>query len=256
MGPFLHQAVRLSLAITAAFVWNCLVWFAIDSGFVFNECGLQRGIEGSPLSVFVDLNAVCAEAHTWQSAPGLYWAVGCWTVFGGWLLFAWLLARPFRFGEADVQETSAKGAVVYGGSLVLGVAASLVLLAVVVTVPDAKEVLAPVWLYRTEGFERGVVLLELVLLGPVMEELVFRGYLWRFFERAWGGVTAITLTTVLFTMSHGAGALGVVVLALWCAFLRARFGRTMNCIQAHVVYNAVVVATLLGILQLNGTAAR
>ena len=93
-------------------------------------------------------------------------------------------------------------------------------------------------------------LLRLLLLswfvGPVIEELVFRGLLYRAFERQWGWVVSMVLTSLLFGLAHPnrilAAALGSIVL-IW---LLRRTGSLRACVIVHVTYNVLISWPALG----------
>jgi CAAX protease family protein len=82
--------------------------------------------------------------------------------------------------------------------------------------------------------------------GPVIEELVFRGLLYRAFERQWGWPGSLAVTSVLFGLFHPthmvATALGSVVLI--CVLRRT--GSLRACIFVHMAFNVVISWPLLG----------
>lgn len=84
------------------------------------------------------------------------------------------------------------------------------------------------------------------LLGPLMEELVFRGLLYRAFERQWGWLAAACITALLFGLAHPdrivATGLGGFVLAL----VLHRTGSLRACILLHALFNVMVSWPLLG----------
>ena len=83
-------------------------------------------------------------------------------------------------------------------------------------------------------------------LGPVVEEIVFRGLLYRAFERQWGWLASMALTSVLFGLIHPsrfvASTLGSVILV--CVMRRT--GSLRACIVVHMAYNALVSWPVLG----------
>jgi membrane protease YdiL (CAAX protease family) len=101
-------------------------------------------------------------------------------------------------------------------------------------------------------------LLRLLLLswivGPVIEELVFRGLLYRAFERQWGWLASTAVTSLLFGLVHPthivATALGSVVLV--CVLRRT--GSLRACILVHMGFNVLVSWPLLGQLLLTAPA--
>lgn len=79
-----------------------------------------------------------------------------------------------------------------------------------------------------------------VLLGPVFEELVFRGFLYRAWERQWGWFPAMIATAIVFGLVHPthvvSAALGSVV---YVAVLR-RTGTLWGPIAVHSGFNLLV----------------
>ncbi len=92
---------------------------------------------------------------------------------------------------------------------------------------------------------RALFILVVVFVGPLFEELIFRGVLWRSL-RARGAVTSILVTSLAFALYHGdpAQAIGLLPLALLLGVLR-RAGAIAPCVLAHALNNAV--ATLLAL---------
>jgi membrane protease YdiL (CAAX protease family) len=84
------------------------------------------------------------------------------------------------------------------------------------------------------------------LAGPFLEELVFRGLLFRAFERQLGWLYAAVATSVLFGLAHPdrmiASGLGGLVLA--CVLRRT--GSLRACVLVHALYNVLVSWPLLG----------
>ena len=103
--------------------------------------------------------------------------------------------------------------------------------------------------------------LYLTLLFPIIEEVVFRGYLqtmllrWHYGRRAWLQVTvANLLTSLLFTALHFFGhpplaAAAVIVPSLIFGYFRDRHGNIHAAVVLHVFYNT-------GYLWLFSSAAR
>ena len=81
-----------------------------------------------------------------------------------------------------------------------------------------------------------------VILAPVCEEIVFRGYLFRALATTlpiWG---TQLVTATLFGLVHGVGhALPIGVLSLLFGYLRQRYGSLWPSILAHSVHNGVTL---------------
>lgn len=93
-----------------------------------------------------------------------------------------------------------------------------------------------------------------VLVAPLVEETVFRGYLYPLFAKSFGIVPGILLTGVLFGLMHGAQlgwTWGVVALLMLVGviftFARAQTGTVLASFLLHLGYNSMIaVATAVG----------
>ena len=98
------------------------------------------------------------------------------------------------------------------------------------------------------------LIVALVVSAPIVEECIFRGYLWTVLERGRGGVMALVGTTVLFTAYH-ADPVHVIALMPTAAFfgvLRWRSNSIGPPIVAHFANNSVGV--VLGVLAASNEA--
>jgi len=80
------------------------------------------------------------------------------------------------------------------------------------------------------------------LIGPVTEEIFFRGVLYGYF-RQWGVFTAVMLSTVIFMLAHSVGGgIGLPQAAGGIVFAVAyeREGSLMVPITIHVLGNAAI----------------
>jgi len=86
-------------------------------------------------------------------------------------------------------------------------------------------------------------LVMLALVPGICEELLFRGYAQRQFERASGPVGGILLSGVLFGLYHlrPSQVLPLVVLGLFLAYLTWRTGSLWPAILVHVLHNGLAV---------------
>lgn len=88
--------------------------------------------------------------------------------------------------------------------------------------------------------------LVIVGVAPLVEEIIFRGYLWASVERAlpkWG-VHLIVAT--LFGLAHGLGhAVPIGVLSLVFGYLRQQHGSLLPSICAHALHNGLTVASIV-----------
>jgi membrane protease YdiL (CAAX protease family) len=93
-----------------------------------------------------------------------------------------------------------------------------------------------------------------VLVAPLVEETVFRGYLYPLFAKSFGIVPGILLTGILFGLMHGAqlgwtwGIVGLLILVgIIFTFARAHTGTVLASFLLHLGYNSMIaVATIIG----------
>lgn len=93
-----------------------------------------------------------------------------------------------------------------------------------------------------------------VLVAPLVEETVFRGYLYPLFAKSFGIVPGILLTGVLFGLMHGSqlgwtwGIVALLVLVgIIFTFARAHTGTVLASFLLHLGYNSMIaVATIVG----------
>ena len=93
-----------------------------------------------------------------------------------------------------------------------------------------------------------------VLVAPLVEETVFRGYLYPLFAKSFGIVPGILLTGVLFGLMHGAqlawtwGIVGLLILVgIIFTFARAHTGTVLASFLLHLGYNSTIaLATIVG----------
>jgi hypothetical protein len=93
-------------------------------------------------------------------------------------------------------------------------------------------------------------ILHLVLLswflGPLLEELVFRGLLFRAFERQRGWLFAAIATSVLFGLAHPGKMVATGLGGLVLACVLHRTGSLRACVLLHALFNVLVSWPLLG----------
>lgn len=97
--------------------------------------------------------------------------------------------------------------------------------------------------FSTPGLVRQLFLA--VLVAPVLEELVFRGFLYRAWERQWGWVPAMLLTSVLFGLYHSYFLSAFVGSIIFVCLLR-RTGTLWAPIAVHSASNLALWYPLLG----------
>jgi hypothetical protein len=93
-----------------------------------------------------------------------------------------------------------------------------------------------------------------VLIAPLVEETVFRGYLYPLFAKSFGILPGILLTGVLFGLMHGAqlawtwGIVSLlIVVGIVFTFARAHTGTVLASFLLHLGYNSMIaLATVIG----------
>jgi membrane protease YdiL (CAAX protease family) len=99
-----------------------------------------------------------------------------------------------------------------------------------------------------------LLMLMAVLVAPLVEETVFRGYLYPLFAKSFGMVPGILLTGILFGLMHGSqlgwtwGIVGLLILVgVIFTFARARTGTVLASFLLHLGYNSMIaIATIIG----------
>lgn len=93
-----------------------------------------------------------------------------------------------------------------------------------------------------------------VLVAPLVEETVFRGYLYPLFAKTFGVAFSVILTGVLFGLMHGAQlgwtwglVLVLIAVGIIFTFARALTGSVLASFLLHLGYNSTIAAvTILG----------
>jgi len=93
-----------------------------------------------------------------------------------------------------------------------------------------------------------------VFVAPLVEETVFRGYLYPLFAKSFGILPGILLTGVLFGLMHGSqlgwtwGIVGLLILVgIIFTFARAHTGTVVASFLLHLGYNSMIAAaTIVG----------
>jgi len=107
-----------------------------------------------------------------------------------------------------------------------------------------------------EAFQTRIALISLILYGilmaPLVEEMMFRGFLYPVVARRFGIVTGVLFTGILFGLFHalqlwGAWALVVLLMGVGVAltWVRARTRSVLASFLMHVAYNSTLFVGLL-----------
>jgi membrane protease YdiL (CAAX protease family) len=94
------------------------------------------------------------------------------------------------------------------------------------------------------------------LLGPILEELVYRGWLYRALERRWGWAVALLSSSTVFGLYHPVFLAAFASSVIFTLVYR-RTGALRASIAVHALYNTALWAPLLGqFVYLRDDAAR
>lgn len=94
-----------------------------------------------------------------------------------------------------------------------------------------------------------VYMIASVTVGPVLEELLFRGFLYRFLTRKYHRFVCVLVSCAAFTAIHGTYAhIPVAVgLTVFCCFVYELYGKVRYCMFAHILYNAISVTVIFSV---------
>ena len=97
-----------------------------------------------------------------------------------------------------------------------------------------------------------ITLVDVVVVTPLFEELLFRGLLFATLRRGLGAPGAVVLSAAIFALAHGYGVLGFASV-FWSACLWAwayeKTGSLWPCIAAHAVDNLAASLSVLLVLR-------
>jgi CAAX protease family protein len=137
---------------------------------------------------------------------------------------------------------------------VAGLALALVMIVVINPAfprpPDSRwEIIRPI--LRGGGWPRHLFAVVTILLGPPVEEFLFRGVIFTALARSWGAVLAATVATVLFAAGHlpqmagyGPAIVGAVVVGFATLLARTSTGSLLPAVVLHAAYNGAFTATV------------
>lgn len=106
---------------------------------------------------------------------------------------------------------------------------------------DAEQAQDVGFSYFLSGGERAIAFLMLVVIAPIVEEIIFRGWLYGKLRARLGMVASILITSALFGLVHMQWNVGVNVFALSvvCCVLREVTGTIYAGILTHMIKNGV-----------------
>ena len=85
-----------------------------------------------------------------------------------------------------------------------------------------------------------------VILGPIVEEVFFRGFTYNAIKKRWGPAPAIMLTAVIFAGLHGTlfGFLPIMALGILLAYVYEKTDSLIPSITIHILHNSMMLGLL------------
>ena len=107
----------------------------------------------------------------------------------------------------------------------------------------------------TTGSQQALAFLALVILPPVGEEILVRGYLYSGLRRVWNFVPALLITSLLFGLAHlelgsatglvWAAAIDTLVLSVILVYLREKTGALYASMLVHMLNNLLAFFVII-----------
>lgn len=87
----------------------------------------------------------------------------------------------------------------------------------------------------------------IMLIGPLAEELFFRGFAYNAIKKKWGAKRAMAVTAVVFAALHGIGFgfLPIMALGFLLAYSYEQAGSLVPAVAIHILHNSIMVLLLL-----------
>ena len=172
-----------------------------------------------------------------------------WSLTLLWFIYWRITARyKLPFGPAIGWTTRGHSRFHY---LFLGLLLSLVVRLGDTLLPKPAKPLPIDVLMLQDQLSFALVALFAVFIAPVVEELLFRGFLFPVFERSHGAFVAILLTSAMFTALHGRQnawqwqiLLGLFLVGTTFGVVRAGTRSVVPSVFMHAGYNAMMVLPL------------
>ncbi|HKX23854.1 MAG TPA: type II CAAX endopeptidase family protein [Candidatus Saccharimonadales bacterium] len=96
------------------------------------------------------------------------------------------------------------------------------------------------------GYELALIFVALVVLAPLVEEILFRGFLFTAFRRTFGFWLGAIGVSLLFAVAHGQANVGidVFVLSMFLCYLREKTDSLWPAVALHALKNLVAFIVL------------
>ncbi len=85
-----------------------------------------------------------------------------------------------------------------------------------------------------------ILLLNLILFGPILEEVVFRGMLLQYWASMWGKTSALVITSAIFAFLHP-NILGAFILGMVYGLVYLKTGSLILVIAMHILNNVLAL---------------
>ena len=112
---------------------------------------------------------------------------------------------------------------------------------------DDSQLIVRYFLEHPDLRHRGAVILMAVIVAPVAEEVIFRGYFYGVIRRYGGRIPAILTSSLLFAAIHAhlPSVPGLILLATILCLLYERTGSLWGPITMHAAFNASTIVSLM-----------
>jgi len=112
---------------------------------------------------------------------------------------------------------------------------------------DDSQLIVKYFLEHPDLRHRASVIFMAVILAPVAEEVIFRGYFYGVIRKYGGRIPAITISSLLFAAIHVhlPSLLGLGILAVILCLLYERTGSLWASITMHAAFNASTIVALI-----------
>ena len=93
----------------------------------------------------------------------------------------------------------------------------------------------------------------MVLVGPIVEETFFRGFLYNALKKQWGMRWAMVTSGIFFALLHAnwVGFLPIALLGITLAYVYELTGTLVASITLHALHNALVMGLLFAMRDLS-----
>jgi hypothetical protein len=200
---------------------------------------------GSAPEVLLTITAALGGGTTSQAkvtaSSAALLAVGALVVYGWQGLAAWLFSlRPAGRSLALWGFRRPTRAFFWTIPLALAAVYAVTVIHDLIVDPEQQQIVSE-FPRTTAGI--GLFVLVAVIMAPLFEEVVFRGFLFRGFANSWGWVWGAVASSAIFGIAHLQLDVFVplAVLGFALAWVYRYTGSLWTCIAMHAVFNAVAV---------------